>query len=120
MISEIYAKLPDDVTFQEDFIIHSDVYESILQKVRMILFTNRGEILGDPNFGVSLTEYVFALNASNQTIKKEIEEQISHYIPEALYIDISVNVTFRQENFQDVCYIDIRIDGTDAMRLLVS
>jgi phage baseplate assembly protein W len=119
-IKEIYTKDPSDINYQEYIIDHSDVYETVLSKIRMILYTKPGEVLGDPFFGVNLEEYVFSLNASNRTIKQKIEEQIAQYIPEALVMHISVNVGFKQRGHIDECYIDIKIDGTSAMGLIIS
>jgi len=120
MIREIYAKDPYDTNYQEQLIEHNDVYETVLSKIRMILYTKPGEVLGDPFFGVNLEEYVFSLNASNQTIKQKIEEQIRQYVPEALVMNISVSVSFVARETYDVCYIDISIDGTKAMGLIIS
>lgn len=119
-IKEIYAKDPSDSTFQSNVIEHSDVYETVLSKIRMILYTKPGEVLGNPNFGVNLEEYVFALNASNQTIRESIEKQINEYVPESLVMNISVDVNFHQQEIYDICYIDIKIDGTKAMGLIIS
>lgn len=120
MIKEIYAKDPADPNFQENIIEHSDVYESVLQKVRMILYTKPGEVLGDPTFGINLEEYIFSFNASNKKIKEEVEKQIRKYIPEALVMDISVSVKFKKGKIKDICYIDIIIDGTNAMGLIIN
>jgi len=120
MIKEIYAKDPADPNYQENIIEHGDVYESVLQKVRMILYTKPGEVLGDPNFGVNLEEYIFSFNASNKKIKEEVENQIRKYIPEVLIMEISVDVKFKKRKVKDICYIDIRIDGTDAMGLIIN
>lgn len=120
MLKEIYAKDPQDIAYQDNIIDHSDAYEAALSKIRMILYTKPGEVLGDPNFGVNLEEYVFALNASNKTIENSIQEQIIRYVPESEFMDISVSVSFQQGNTHDICYIDIKLNGTPAMGIILS
>ena len=120
MIQEIYTKTLDDATYQRNVISHSDVYETVLSKIRMILFTKPGEVLGDVFFGVNLEEYVFALNASNTVLQKAIEEQIYTYVPERLVMPIRVEVSFVQQETYDAAFIDIHIDGRRAIGLLVS
>jgi phage baseplate assembly protein W len=119
-IKEIYAKDINDPNYQSTLIDHSDIYETVLSKIRMILYTKPGEVLGDSFFGVNLDEYVFALNASNQTIRELIEKQISQYVPEALVMTISVDVSFAQGKSHDTCFIDIKINGENAMGLMLS
>ena len=58
-INEIYIKNPNDTTYQDNILEHSDIYESILAKIRMILETRTGEVLGDANFGVNLKNMFF-------------------------------------------------------------
>jgi phage baseplate assembly protein W len=118
-IKEIYIKNPNDSTYQDNLLEHSDIYESILAKIRMILETRTGEVLGDANFGVNLEEYVFSLNASNETIKRKIKDQIYYYIPEALVVPIDVDVSFVKDKYNDVCIVDISIDGQKALRNLI-
>ncbi len=119
-ISEIYIKTPNDPNYQSNIIDHNDVYETVLQKIRMILFTKRGEVIGDPNFGVNLEDYVFSLNASNLTIQREIEKQIQQYVPERMVMNISVNVNFIKGVTQDTAIVDILIEGTKALSVLVN
>lgn len=119
-IKEIYAKDPADPNYQNNIIEHSDVYETVLSKIRMILYTKPGEVLGDLNFGVNLEEYVFSLNASNTSIQEKIEEQINTYVPEVYAMSISVNVSFGKRETYDECYIDIKINGKNAMGLIIS
>jgi len=119
MLSEIYCKVPWDPTYQENMVVHSDIYESVLQKVRMILHTKPGEVLGNPHFGVDLEQYVFSMNSSNFSIQKVIEDQIYQFIPEAQVVDISVNVRFMEGETSDTCFVDIKIQGTDAMTILL-
>lgn len=119
MLREIYCKTTNDPTYQAEILEHSDVYEAVLSKIRMILFTEKGEVLGEPGFGVSLEQYVFETRVSGEEIKKMILEQISTYIPEAQYFKVTVDINFKQGATSDICFIDIKLNGTNALGIIV-
>lgn len=119
MLKEIYCKHSNDPTLQDDIFEHSDVYEAVLSKIRMILFTNRGDVLGEPSFGVNLEDYVFETQVSGEAIKEMVLQQIITYVPEHKFFKIDVNVKFQQGATQDICYLDILINGTNALGILL-
>ena len=120
MIKEIYTKDPQDPNYQIDVIEHNDVYETVLSTIKMILYTKSSEVLGDTFFGVNLEEYVFSMSASNNTIRENIEKQIAKYVPESLVMAITVEVNFKKGDYHDTCLIDINIDGSNAMGLIIT
>ena len=86
-------------------------YEAILTKIRMIIFTTKGEVLGDPNFGLSLEQLLFELDFNAIQLKKAFYDQISTYIPDTANTPITIDVSFSQGTVRDIAYIDIYIDG---------
>jgi hypothetical protein len=76
----------------------------------MILFTNKGEVLGDPEFGADLLELLYQTKVSDTFVRESINEQISIYIPELLETNYTLNVVFVQdpENYQDIMFIYLR------------
>ena len=68
MIKEIYCRMPSDPKYNGDILSTSDEIERILQQIRVILGTKPGEVLGDPNFGCDLEDYVFAYGLKKQEI----------------------------------------------------
>jgi len=119
MLREIYCKPINDPTYQNDIFEHEDIYEAVLSKIRMILFTTPGEVLGEPNFGVDLERYIFDTMVSNKELKKMILEQIVMYIPESNYFNIDVDVKFQRGQTQDIGFIDIKLNGTPAIGILI-
>jgi len=120
MLKEIYCKTINDPTYQPEILEHSDVYEAVLSKIRMILFTERGEVLGEPGFGVNLEQYVFTTRVSGEDIKKMILKQITTYIPEAQHFKVSVDINFKQGATSDVCFVDIKLNGTNALGIILN
>jgi len=92
-------------------IVEDDIIRTIIQKYEMILFTNKGEILGDPNFGCDLQRLLFQTKVSSLGVQKIINQQISDYIPELLNTNYQLDIQFFQdpENYQDILQINFQL-----------
>lgn len=97
--------------FQINQIITDDAIRVIIQKYEMILFTNKGEVFGDPDFGCDLVKLLHQTQISASAVKKIIIEQIDTYISEISNVDYSLEVSFQEdpENYQDILVIDFQI-----------
>lgn len=93
----------------------SEIINVIVQKYEMMLFTNKGEVLGDPNFGANLLDLLYQTKVSASFVKDRIEEQIQIYIPELAETNYNLNVVFVQdpERFQDIMFINLRFADID-------
>ena len=80
--------------FNNSELIEDDVIKVIVQKYEMIIFTNKGEVLGEPNFGASLTELLYETRLSAESIEGDIKAQIADYIPEIDQIGYELMVEF--------------------------
>ena len=92
-------------------IVEDDAIRVVIQKYEMLLFTNKGDLLGDPDFGCDLQRILFQTKVSAQGVKKVILQQIEKYIPELSTTNFTLETTFFQdpENYQDVLQIDFTI-----------
>lgn len=97
--------------YQSDRIIEDDEIEVIIQKLEMILFTNKGEVLGDVNFGVSLEYYLWQTRVTSSSLKNKIEEQISLYIPELNSLGYDLTVDLFEGTVRDILYLNFIIKG---------
>lgn len=117
MIREIYTRQSDDPNFVGNIIETSDRVEKILAKVRMILGTKHGDIIGDYNFGVDLERMVFMSSESQQDIEKEINDQFQLYMGADPKYKVSAKVNFghHADGYDyavvDVYVNDMRIQG---------
>jgi phage baseplate assembly protein W len=92
-------------------IVEDDAIRVVIQKYEMLLFTNKGDLLGDPDFGCDLQRILFQTKVSAQGVKKVILQQIEKYIPELSTLNFTLETTFFQdpENYQDVLQIDFTL-----------
>jgi hypothetical protein len=119
MIQDIYIRSPRDPNFIYGIYSHSDPIESIIAKIRMILGTTQGQVLGDLNFGVGIEDMIFETRINNIDLEEKISKQITQYIAEASQYKIKPTVSFGHADGFDYCVIDIYIDDQKVIGVLV-
>jgi hypothetical protein len=112
MLKEIYCRNSNDPLYNYNILETSSALEALLTKLRMIIFTNKGEVIGVPDLGLSLNDLLFEFNANTYQIQKDFYAQVSKYVPDAVNFNIDLQVNFVPGTVRDICYIDIYIDGT--------
>ncbi len=109
--TDFYIRYPGHPSFSDTDLIEDDIVRVIVMKVEMLLFTSKGEVIGDPNFGADLDRLLFETKVSADYVKKNIVEQLVTYIPELNGIEYSLDVQFTQnpENYSDMMFIDFKV-----------
>lgn len=66
--------------------------DSIKSQVLHVIFTPKGQRLRKPDFGTDLIKYIFNPSDENTfgEIKNEISKQITKYVPEVMFRDITI------------------------------
>lgn len=109
--SDFYIKFPGHPKFNDTEIIQDEILKVVVQKIEMILFTTKGELIGDPDFGGDLPIYLHQTKVNSDFVEKNLREQFSTYIPELDIIGYTMNITFSQNPYEysDMMFIDITI-----------
>lgn len=113
---DFYIKYPGHPSYTSPQFIEDDTIRVILQKYEMLLFTNKGELLGDPNFGCDLPILLHETSLASSAIENDIKTQIREYIPELNEVNYELTVEINQdpENFQEYMYIFFRISEVEV------
>lgn len=119
MIRDLYIKPSSDPNYKYGILEHNDPIESIIAKVRMILGTTQGKVLGDVNFGMGIEDLVFETRINKFDLEEKIRQQISLYIQESSDYSIQPKVSFGKEAGYDYCVIDIFINEQRVAGVLV-
>lgn len=120
MIREIYTRTKDDPYYEDGIIDFTNEVESMITKVRTLLSTKPGEVLGDYRFGLNLEYLVFNTKIPASEIEREISDKLSTYVPNTNTINISTKVSFGHSGYgYDYAVVDIYINGTKAVGLLI-
>ena len=89
-------KLPLRKDESDGYQLIKDYREMVTQNMIMLVLTNPGERMMDPNFGVGLRRYLFEQDKPGlfSVIESKIRSQVMKYLP---YINV-LAVEFRKEN----------------------
>lgn len=118
MLREIYFRDISDNKFDTNSLEINSKLESTLNKIRMILFTNRGEVLGDPDLGMDLDDFIFKFGISENVIRDRFYSQISKYIPERDY-KIDIDFSFETDGVKNLIYLFINIDRQRMLGIII-
>lgn len=107
--------------FKESELIEDDLIRVIVQKYEMVLFTNKGDLLGDPNFGADLPRLLHQTRLSAQSIEADIRAQISDYIAEIDQIEYSLKVEILEDptKFQEYMVIYFKIKDFEVFASII-
>jgi len=107
--TDFYVKYEGHPRYNKLEVIEDEIIEMIVQKIEVLLFTNKGELIGDPNFGADLEKYLHETKVSGEFVKRQIIEQISEYIPELDSFGYTLDVTFAENPniFSDIMFVSI-------------
>jgi len=106
-ISDIYIRSSKDPLFNSNVVENISATDVIMSKIQMILFTNKGEVISDPDFGADIPMFLWKTRFPASTIKSDIEEQITKYIPELAPGQYKINVYILPGTVQDIGIIQI-------------
>lgn len=118
-VSSFYIKYKGHPSFQTERLETEEGLDLIIDKIEMILFTNKGEVFGDPNFGADIELNLWASNISADKIKIEVMNQISTYIPELSPSSYSVNFMIMKGELKDIGVVHVKLVGTEVKALFV-
>jgi hypothetical protein len=119
MLKDIYIRDPEDPNFQFGILDHSDAIESIISKVKMLMGTRQGQIVGDIYFGLGIEDLIFETRINKTQLEEKIKQQFSLYISETKDYEITPSVSFGRADGYDYAIIDIYINDKRVIGLVV-
>jgi len=110
-ILDFYILYPGHPRYESGNLIEDDLIRIIIQKYEMIIFTIKGDVLGDPDFGASLEELLHSTVLSNISVEERIKSEIDTYIPELQGTKYNLRVEFFQDrtDFREIMMIYFQI-----------
>ena len=110
-VKDLVIRYPGHPKYEPGRIVEDDEVQVIVQKLEMILFTNKGEVLGDINMGCNLEYYLWETRITMGNLKSKIEEQVQIYIPELITLGYTLNVYLYEGTLRDILNLDFVIKG---------
>lgn len=101
--SDFYILYQGHPRYNSTQLIEDELIRVILQKWEMILFTNKGELFFQPNFGGDLERLLHETKLSADSVEGDLRGQITSYIPELTDTTYTLKVSFYEdpERYQD-------------------
>lgn len=111
--NDFYVLYPGHPDYSSSELMEDDVSKVIIQKYHMLIFTNKGDVMGQLDFGANLQELLHETKFSSTDVERDLKEQISKYIPEldSLEYTLSVNFYPHPDTFEDFMVIDLSFKG---------
>lgn len=112
MVKDLYNKLTTEVNYSNTALETDSDYDILVSKIKMILFTEKGEVLGEPTLGLSLKDYLFKYNMPVSNIKRNFYNQLSYYAQDELEnhtVELNIRPVYTPNSI--IYIIDCKIDG---------
>ena len=108
---DFYIKGEKSLKYVVNKMIENDVIDVVVQKLEMLLFTNTGEVYGQPEFGADLEYYLWQTDVTVKDLRSMIISQIGTYIPELETMGYQLNINVYEGSVQDILVLDFIIKG---------
>jgi hypothetical protein len=116
---EFYVKNVGEPNFSNDKLQQDAELSMLLTQIETILFTRKGEVLGDSNFGANLEDYVYELRYNDYMLKKSIQDQLLAYVPLAQKYSVDIQIDYAEESDRHLVFLDIVIDSRIRMGVYI-
>ena len=103
---DIYNRDPQDPNYVPYILAVTDPVEICVGQLKMMLLTDKGEVLGDPKFGLGLEALLFELNLSEGSVRKEIDLHLNTYCPLFRTLGGSYDLRFYLGTNRDIAFLD--------------
>lgn len=114
-VNEIFCISEESPRYSPTALEIHDRLVNLIQKIEILLYTPKGSLLAQPDFGVDLEKYIFETKVSADYIRNEINMQLWQYVlssEDSMYqVSCDVNFYQRTEESSFMCVVDIYIGG---------
>lgn len=89
--------------------IITDRIEFLLQEISILFDTNKGEVLGNEEFGTDFEQFIWDLSASNQDISSYVVNSIYDYTTTGRNFNITADTSISYGTESDIIIVKISI-----------
>lgn len=114
-IRDFYTRTEDDPKYKKGILENNDSLEETIAQIKMTLLTNKGEVLGEPNFGIEVNKYLFDFDVDPFKLSSDAASQVSNYVTGSKNYNIKVKPSrYTDEKNRDVFVLGVDIDGKNS------
>jgi hypothetical protein len=109
-----------DPIYKQDVLEINEDEEALIYQIKMSLGTNRGEILGECDFGCDLEGLLFASEFYMVGFSQVVSDQINKFSELAQIYPVSVSLkTIPINTYRSAALIDVAINGRSTFGVLM-
>lgn len=114
---DLYIRPEEENT---DILEINDPISAFVEQIEVLFFTQPGEVLGEPNFGIDLERYVHELSLNEYDIKQKIRSQIKQYCPLAQNYNYTIDIFFaKSSSGLDAALINVTIENNTILGVII-
>jgi len=118
-VRDFYMRSEEDPNYKKGILEVSDNTEEAISQVKMTLLTEKGSVLGDPDFGLDVNRYLFDFDIDPFGLSNNANNQIDKYVSASKLKNITVEPSkFTDDRDRDVFVLEIGIDGDNPFGIL--
>ena len=113
---EFYFRHDNDPLFVSDVFETSDDLEALVYQIRLVLNTNKGDVLGSEKFGSNLDDMLFSFDFNQDTFNNSLVEQVNTYCEIANNYKLNFTMQrIKDTKYRDVGVIDVAVEGKSIL-----
>lgn len=117
---DFYFKTPEDSTYSENRLEETSEIQNLISQIKMILFTNNGDVLGAHTMGLNIENLIFETNYNKHRILGSIKNQIRDYLRYDLAkFSVEYDMDFFKGTQRDIGVFSVSINGQKALDVLI-
>jgi len=109
--NDFYIRDKKHPNYEPIQVIESELINVIIQKLEMIIYSNKGDLYGDVGFGSDLEYYLWETTIPQIEIQKKMDGQIHKHIPELYKMGYSLSIEIYEGTVRDIMYLRFVING---------
>jgi hypothetical protein len=117
-LKDFYMRSDEDPKYKQGVLQVTDETEEAISQIRMTLLTSKGEVLGEPEFGLDVNKYLFDFDTDPFGLSKDANLQVETYVTAAKIKNIEITPSkFTDDRDRDVFVLEVNINGDNPLKL---
>ena len=114
-LKDFYMRSEGDPKYKRGILQVSDDTEEAISQIKMTLLTDKGEVLGEQEFGLEVNKYLFDFETNPFGLSNEANLQIEKYVASSKIKNIEVSPSkFTDDRDRDVFVLEVNINGNNS------
>ena len=111
-LKDFYMRSDGDPKYKKGILQVSDETEEAVSQIKMTLLTEKGEVLGEPEFGLDVNKYLFDFETDPFGLSNQATSQVERYVSASKFKNIEIKPSkFTDDRDRGVFVLEVNING---------